>query len=509
MAALEAWCVATARGLDHAAACAAAVDALGADPWAALVAVTPIARARAAWASRALALDARLRPVPPGSRVAVAQIAAGEAYPALDPLRRKAQGAFDTPPSLARRTVAQALAAAEGPVRCGLDPACGTGAFLLALAEAGVPEIHGQDLDPVALAVAGALLPGARLSLRDGLEGGPAVDLVVGNPPFVPPERQDRALRRALLERFPWLSGRFDLAVPFAAAAAERVRPGGGLGLLLPAPLLVQPYGRPLRERWLRRHLVTALPAPERFPGASVDVVAIALRIDAGPGPVAPHGVPARELLALPAAPLCAFLRPGDGALAARVHAASVPLGSLCEVDTGVVVHGEGHRREALLRAEPGPGCVPYADAADLVAGRRRWLALDPARMHRAKRPALFAAPKLLVPRVVGMRSLRCFLDEEGLWVGHTVNVLQPLHRQPVPLAWLQALLQSPLTRGLLRIERGARMDVYPRDLRELPVPRVWLTEAEVGAAEAWGLSVEERARLEAVGWAETRGQHE
>jgi SAM-dependent methyltransferase len=498
--ALEAWVGARAAGLDHAGACAAVVAALDAGPWAILAAVTPLARSPVAPAPEDLALDARLRRVPPGSRSAVVRFAAGAPCPAPDPASRKARGAFDTPPDLARRTVALALAAAQGPVAHGLDPACGTGSFLLALREAGVPVIEGYDLDPVALAVAGALLPGARLSLRDGLEPGPPVDLVVGNPPFVPPERQERSLRRALATRFPWLAGRYDLAVPFAAAAADRLRPGGGLGLLLPAPLLVQPYGHPLRVRWLRRHRISALPVAERFPGASVDVVSLALCAGAGPGPVAPHGIPAEEVLALPAAPLCAYLRPGDGAVVARVRAASVILGSLCEVDTGVVVHGAGHRREALLRDAFGPDCVPYADAADLMAGRRRWLALDPARMHRAKRPTLFAAPKLLVPRVVGGRPLRCVLDEEGLWVGHTLNVLRPREGQPVPLARLQALIESPLTRGLLRIERGERLDVYPRDLRELPVPRAWLDGAEADPAEAWGLAAADRARLEALG---------
>src|SRR5690606_28121223 len=96
---------------------------------------------------------------------------------------------------LARRVVRAALDAAGRPVRRGLDPACGTGAFLLAMAEAGVPEVEGGDLDPVALEVAAVAVPRAELRIRDAAEPGPPVDLVCGNPPFVPPERQDKAYR--------------------------------------------------------------------------------------------------------------------------------------------------------------------------------------------------------------------------------------------------------------------------------------------------------------------------
>ena len=84
--------------------------------------------------------------------------------------------------------------------------------------------------------------------MLDGLQDGEAVELVVGNPPYVPPERQGKDQRVRLRLRFPWLRGRFDLAVPFAAVAASRVRPGGALRLVLPSAALSQPYGTPLRR---------------------------------------------------------------------------------------------------------------------------------------------------------------------------------------------------------------------------------------------------------------------
>lgn len=497
--ALRGWLTAAAAGREHPAACAQATIDAGPDPWLALTAATPLARARVALADHDLGLDAGLRVLKPDHRAAVARVPAGAPYPVAAPGQRKARGAFDTPRDMALRAVRHGLRAVEGPVERGLDPACGTGTFLLAMGELGVPGIRGEDLDPAALAVARVLVPGARLERRDGLAEGPAVDLVVGNPPFVPPERQDKAQRAALLQRLPWLHGRFDLAVPFSWYCTQRPRPGGGLCLVLPSAMLVQPYGIELRRRWLARHRITWLGQPEPFPGARVRVVLLALCAGRGPAPLPPHGVPPGELLSLPAVPFTAALRPGDAGLLARLRQASVELGSLFEVDTGVVVHGAGHRRADLVGDEPGPGLLPYADARDLRSGRRRWLDYQPERMHRPKRPALFEGPKLLVPRVVADRALEVHVDPGGLWVGHTVNVLRPTGDTP-GLERVAALLRSPAVRAILRLERGERMDVYPRDLRSLPVPRAWLTRPEIPLRQAWGLGSEDWARLVEVG---------
>jgi len=446
-----------------------------------------------------MGLDAFLRPLPVDSPRAALRLPAGAPFPVADRRRKKALGAFDTPPSMARRLVALGLSACETTPRCALDPGCGTGGFLAALAEAGVEEIRGEDLDEAALAVARVVAPRARLSQRDGLLPGESVDLVVGNPPYVPPERQDKASRRALKERFPWLHGRFDLAVPFAWAASLRVHQGGGLALLLPAPFLVQPYGLELRRRWVASHRLTWLGQAQRFPGATVQVVMLALRAGAGPAPLPAHGTPPEEVLALPAVPLNPSQRPGDWPLLQRLRERSLVLGDLAEIDTGVVSHGPGHGREALLHDEPGPGRVPYVDARDLQQGRRRWLAYQPERMHRPKRPGLFAPPKILVMRIAGQGPLRAWLDAEGLFAGHTLTVVRPTDPRVAPERLLD-LIRSPLSRAVLRLERGERVDVYPRDLRQLPVPRAWLERPALPLSEAWGLQESEVARLRELG---------
>lgn len=81
-------------------------------------------------------------------------------------------------------------------------------------------------------------------------------DCIVGNPPWirlhdVPPER-----RRELKRRFATCRGRgsgfsqqVDLSVPFIERSLELTRPGGQVGLLVPAKLFKAQYGRTLRRR--------------------------------------------------------------------------------------------------------------------------------------------------------------------------------------------------------------------------------------------------------------------
>src|SRR5690606_41165788 len=122
----------------------------------------------------------------------------------------------------------------------------------------------------------------------------------------------------------------------------------------------------------------------------------------------------AHELLRLDAVPLEPELRPGDVDLVEAIRARSVPLGELAHVDTGLVAHGPGGGKARLLRDGPGPGRVPYADARDFFAGRHTWLVWEPALMHRAKDPAVFEAPKLVVQRLRGRGPVRAAIDREG-----------------------------------------------------------------------------------------------
>lgn len=493
--ALETYLDHLARSGDHGGAVVRAAERLADRPWEVVRTAGLLARCRVEVAEKDVGLTRRLDVTAPSGPSAVIRVERGQPYPRPDHLVRRSRGAFDTPVDMARRVVQSAYGAVVGPVQTALDPACGAGAFLLAAKEAGVREIYGTDLDEVALAVAQVAVPEARLLREDALKHGPPVDLVVGNPPFVPPERQDTALRWELRRRYPWLRGRFDLAVPFAAEAVARVREGGAAGLVLPASVLVQPYASVLRRRWIQRHRVAELSGPHPLPGASVDVMLVVLGVGQGGGPLPVYGIAPEELLRLENAPLNPDLRPGDVDLVERIRAHSVTLDELCEVDTGLVAHGPHSGKEVLIHDAPGEGRVPYADARDFFNGERAWLDYRPAVMHRPKRPELFERPKIVIQRLRGTGAVRAAIDWDGLYLGQTCTLVVPRDER-VPLERLLELVRSPIVDAITRIELGQRVDLYPRDVQRFPVPRAWLANPSAPLESSWKLSKDEAARL-------------
>jgi hypothetical protein len=235
----------------------------------------------------------------------------------------------------------------------------------------------------------------------------------------------------------------------------------------------------------MQRYRLHHLGSDERFPGAAVDVALVVLRD--GPDALS------RALQRLPACPIDPSIGQSEVELALRMRGDHPTLGDFCEVDTGVVSHGPLGGKARLVHDEAGQGRRPYVDAMDLKRGRRRWLDYRPHEMHRPKRPELFEGPKLLVQRVGGHAV---HLDREGLYAGHTLTVVRPLKGCPYTLDQLKTLVESPLLRGLVRIEHGARLDLYPKDVRSLPVPAGWPRQ---GLLAALGLSPSEGDRLRAL----------
>ncbi len=485
-------------GGNHLAAVTEAAETLYHTPWDVVRFAGPLARCRVQIAERDLGITANLDARDPDARNVIEVVPEGAPYPVpMHPGRRK-RGTYDTPVDMARRVVQASQVAVEGPLRVGLDPACGTGAFLVAMLEAGVKEVRGTDIDPAALAVARVAAPKAKIEIGDALRFGPKVDLVVGNPPFVPPERQDKFMRADLRRRFPWLKGRFDLVIPFASMAVERCRPGGATGLVMPNAALVQPYGAVLRRRWIERHEVVDLSGPYPFPGASVDVMIVVLRAERGPKPLPLFMIPPEELLRLDAVPFNPEMQPGDVDLVEKVRTKSFALGDFCLVDTGVVAHGPHGGKKELIHEDGGKGLVPYADARDFFEGNFKWLDYQPNKMHRAKNREMFENPKIVIQRIRGRKPVRAAIDWDGVFLGHTCTVVFPRKRL-IPLDRILDLIKSPIIDALTRIQHGQRLDLYPRDVRNFPVPTAWLSKPHLSIREAFELTEDEMFRIEMI----------
>ena len=220
---------------------------------------------------------------------------------ALDtPALRKARGAFFTPPELSRYVAEWAVRGAEDLV---LEPSCGEAAFLLAAGERLVAlrgaaprlrqltgvELHGASARQAVGLLDAAGLP-ATVTSGDFFQYPPRAcyDAVVGNPPYIRYQEftgAARAISREVaLAQGVRLTGLASSWAAFTVHSALFLRPGGRLGLVLPAELLTVNYAAEVRAFLMRRFArVRLVLFKERvFPEVQEEVV---LLLAEGAGP--------------------------------------------------------------------------------------------------------------------------------------------------------------------------------------------------------------------------------
>lgn len=207
--------------------------------------------------------------------------ASGEAVGLDTAVRRKARGAFFTPPAIADYLAAWAVD--DDPNAKILDPTCGEAVFLLAagrrLKELGRAaneldqQVFGVDLHEQSLNASMALLEAEDLDahlLADdffnvsapGHLGSPLplVDAVIGNPPFVRYQEHSGLVRKRAAEaafaQGVRLSGLASSWAALLVHACGFLKADGRLAMVLPAELLTVHYAEPIR-RWLRNRFET------------------------------------------------------------------------------------------------------------------------------------------------------------------------------------------------------------------------------------------------------------
>ncbi|MGD9796198.1 MAG: N-6 DNA methylase, partial [Acidimicrobiia bacterium] len=194
-------------------------------------------------------------------------------------------GAWYTPASLVASLIDHALVPVLDRVTPGqrlviVDPACGTGNILRAVAaaleargwstEAAQACLYGLDIDAEALAICREHLPAASLIAADGQEYELAADVVVGNPPFLSQMRRRTA-------RSTGGHGYADTAVLFLAHWCGQLKPTGRLAMVQPMSMLAAQDAGTLRRAITDRVTVQQIVAQTRtvFDAAVHTVVVI------------------------------------------------------------------------------------------------------------------------------------------------------------------------------------------------------------------------------------------
>ncbi len=228
-------------------------------------------------------------------------------------VRRRRTGVHYTPARLAESLSDLAIERLGRLPEAVVDPACGAGSFLLAVADtlvdAGVDphrvlaRLAGADIDPGAVAACREALEAwageHRLDRRaadvvdlrvvDMLAEPPAdwsgrFDLVVGNPPFLgqlsDATARNAEQRTAVRARFPGIGPYTDSAALFVAASLDLLCDGGVSLMIQPASFLSARDAGAVRDRVLRdARLVAVWASPELHFDAGVHVCAPVLRV--------------------------------------------------------------------------------------------------------------------------------------------------------------------------------------------------------------------------------------
>lgn len=203
---------------------------------------------------------------------------------------RKARGAFFTPDGITKHIAQWAIRTTADNV---LEPSTGEAAFLTAAVErlvtlgATEPVVHGVEIHGPSAHAAQTLVAAiggqAQITVSDFflVEATPTFDAIIGNPPFIryqdwTGKQRDRA-RFAALHQGVALTGLSSSWAAFVVHSAGFLKPGGRLGLVLPAELLSVNYAAPVRRFLLENFASVELVVFDEqvFPDAEADTVLV------------------------------------------------------------------------------------------------------------------------------------------------------------------------------------------------------------------------------------------
>jgi hypothetical protein len=433
-----------------------------------------------------------------GDADALIRIFEEEKTRALGRAGRRGAGLYYTPPELAAQVVEIALRhSAGGRV---LDPCAGAGAFLVAAARAGLRELHGIDLDRDALRVARRALKlcgvaCARLQRGDALRlDPPRADLLISNPPYG--HLEDVGERRFLARVLPGLrGGEIDRYAAFLLRSLQLVRPGGVVALLIPDTWMFLSRAGALRSAVLEAaELAAVVDLGKPFASAKDTRVQAAVLVRrpcarrvarVARGPVRLATVSRGELLRTARAGWFVYRSRAERALCQAMEAASVPLGSVCEVGYGMRT---GDNRRHVARRAPRAGEVGLVGGEDVLPYALRW----------RPKTLLDGAPlQALVERQRG----RARIGIQRIRTNSSLPWARWLEAAPVPpplvcldslstlfsaeeeRLWALLALVSSVAMNRYHRLRTTDVNVKPSALRGLPVPR-GLLRAPRGLAE-------------------------
>jgi hypothetical protein len=320
----------------------------------------------------------------------------------------------------------------------------------------------------------------------------PGFDVVVGNPPYIPPELVADEEKRYIKTHHPELSRKYDSSIVFILSMPEKLRQGGALGFISSVTWQTgENFNDVRRVLFTKFGLEQLVNLPwDIFRDAYVDTCLYVIR----PSPLAKYGLfrfpkklrspdmPSIGLVPVPYDLVTPpeyklVLDPMAHALLRRLQSdvRFVPLGELTQSTQGLAGNRFSTREEAA-----GPAWYPY-----LIQGQVHRYSTDFEKLgfadmgpHRTLRPYYEAGPKILIRRVISRddRIQSAFFDGKMVFK-KDINPFKITDEGWDP-RYILAILNSRLTSYLyLNTSSVATKDDFRQttlaELRRLPIRRI------------------------------------
>ncbi|MFI5201246.1 MAG: Eco57I restriction-modification methylase domain-containing protein [Candidatus Kapaibacterium sp.] len=351
-------------------------------------------------------------------------------------------------------------------------------------------------------------------------------DAVIGNPPYVSANNMELKMRDVIasLPTYQSLSGKWDEYIPFVERAISFLEKRGRFSFIVPYGVLNQPFGRLLREQMvvnctfesvLDLHEVKVFKEatiPTCIPVVSHGASSLQISIRELINPSAENG----EFRERCANPVSSVLSDSLRMIRTEKETITVPISNRLRSDsfevrenfyvsTGAEIHGrEQKTREtrtiktrskfASLSLTMRPGLKPYIEGSAIPKSRQGrycfpnidyYLDYQPDIMRAPKFPELFESDKIVVRRSAGLVGILATLDHRQIYTSEKclliikTSDLPSDHRgydselSDYSLQYLLCLLNSKALNFYYRSAFGGFIDVYPDDLKALPLRRI------------------------------------
>jgi type I restriction-modification system DNA methylase subunit len=356
---------------------------------------------------------------------------------------------------------------------------------------------------------------------RDDEEAG--FDAVIGNPPYVSANNMNLKLRDAMtdLSIYETLVGKWDMSIPFVERATSFLNANGRFSFITLYGILNQPYGKLLREKIVKEYALesvldlhevrvfeeatipTCIPIIRRNKPATSVTIRELVNPEAKDGEYQERCTNSvSSILSDPLRMIRTESNSDLNPISIRLHKDSFLIEENYYVSTGAEIHGREEKTRDIrktktrskfdvLKRQPQLGLKPYIEGSSIPKSRSGrycfptiewWLDYQPQIMRAPKFPELFESNKIIVRGSSGLLGILATLDYRKLYTPHKCTIIisrsdlphsEKVNPTPTKLEYLCAVLDSRLINYYYRSTSGGFIDVYPDDLKKLPIRRI------------------------------------